>query len=334
MKDAGTRLGGGPRLFGVLVTFQRPGELAESLAAIASQSRHLDGLVVVDNDPNPVSASKVGRFADTIPGLIYLPSRSNLDAAGGRSLGSEIILGWADDSDWVIFFDDDDPLPTSSLLGDLVEFAIRMKAQNPSVGGVGLRGARMSPKTGRLHPGTRLGDGSVSVDHLHGGFFSMYEAQALRTVGSFCPELVWGREELELGLRMTHAGFKLYEAADLYDSVRHLMGHPDPLARPRLALTSPSLRRYFALRNHLYILRTEGLPMQAASWAVAGLIKPVVSLPIRPRRGLTYLRMNFLAIRDGWMGRLGPRVWRDGRVTPVSGANEQITEPLVEAPPR
>lgn len=308
------------RLFGVLVTYQRPQSLEKCLRAIISQQRQLDELVIVDNAPSPKSTAIVADFRELFPRITYIPSSTNVGPAGGRFLGTEAVLTKAKDSDWVVFLDDDDPMPTSHIVEDLAASIAISKLADPTTAGVALRGARLNRRTGRVSPVRSVG-GTIAVDHLHGGFFPSYLVGALRKVGSFRPELVFGFEELELGLRITRAGFTLYVDGDLYRSVEQLMGHPDPLRRPRLALASPSLRRYYSLRNHLYVLRKERLLLPAAWWAlVTGVMKPLLWLPLRPKRAYSHLRINVVAIRDAYCGRLGPRDWRDCKLPASLGS--------------
>lgn len=298
------------RLFGVLVTYKRPMSLERSMRAIAAQERRLDGLVIVDNAPSPESRDVARSFAKEVP-LAYVPSPVNLGPAGGRALGARTILERADDEDWVVFFDDDDPLPTTEILGRLTMTMSRM-SHHSAIAGVGLRGARLNRRTGRVTP-VGSGKGMVSVDHLHGGFFPCYRTDALRRVGSFDARMVFGFEELELGLRLRRAGYELWADGNTYRSVEALMGHPSPLRVPRVSLAEPSLRGYYAMRNHLYVLRREGLTLQLAWWAlIAGVLKPSVWLPLQPRRAASVIRTNFAAIRDAVAGRLGPREWDNG----------------------
>ena len=304
----------GVDLHGILVTYQRPELLERSLAAVASQRTGLGELVVVDNAPTNASTEIIGGFEDRLPKLTYISSPKNLGPAGGRWLGTQEILKRADATAWIVFLDDDDPLPTVHMLTQLASSIARLEAKDPNLAGVGLRGARLNRRTGRVKP-VRSVEKGVRVDHLHGGFFPCYLVGALRRVGSFDPDLVFGFEELELGLRLTTAGYTLYADGSLYGPVEDLMGHREPLRRPRLNLASPSLRRYYSLRNQIYVLRQERLPWQAAGWGlVVGVLKPISWLLFKPKSALQHILLGLTAMQDARLGRLGSREWRQGKI--------------------
>jgi glycosyltransferase involved in cell wall biosynthesis len=299
--------------FGVLVTFRRPDDLDRSLDAIASQSAPFDELVVVDNDPSERTRSIVEhhRGASETSTYTYIDSATNLGPAAGRSLGAQRIMARADDDDWIVFLDDDDPLPTREVVERLVASAERMLEIDPRTAGVGLRGARLERWSGRLIPVDATG--VPRVDHLHGNRVPCYRVGALRRVGLFDARLFFGFEELELGMRLRKAGHRLFADGDLYDSVRMAMDVPEPRSTPSRSLDAPSLRRYYALRNRLVVLGRERLYLQAFGWAlVAGVLKPAAWLAMRPSVAWRNLRLNLTAIGDACAGRLGPRGWSDG----------------------
>jgi GT2 family glycosyltransferase len=303
------------RTFAVLVTFRRPDDLIRSLEAIAAQSFRFDELVVVDNDPSAGASSAVDRHRGAEP-VTYVASPTNLGPAGGRSLGALEVMRRAEDHDWIMFLDDDDPLPSHDLVARLMATVDRCRRIDPRTAGVGLRGARLDRWTGRLVPVD--GRGILRVDHLHGNFVPCYRLGPLRRVGLFDAQLFFGFEELELGMRLRRAGFTLFVDTDLSASVRSTMHLTQPRENPDLHLAAPSLRRYYALRNRLVVLGRERLYLQAAGWAlVAGLLKPAAWLVARPNVAWRHLRLNVTAIRDAVTGRLGPRRWTDrGTVAP------------------
>ena len=95
-----------PRLRGVLVTYRRPAQLATMLTAVAAQTRPLDDLVVVDNDPATETRQMLHAAA---PVAEYIPSSENLGPAGGIALGMQRLLERAAEGDWIVTLDVDDP---------------------------------------------------------------------------------------------------------------------------------------------------------------------------------------------------------------------------------
>ena len=298
------------RTFGVLVTFRRPDDLDRSLVAIERQSNPFEELVIVDNDSGERSRQIVERHRGALGTVTYVSPPTNLGPAGGRSLGARDILEQADDHDRIVFLDDDDPLPTPDIVARLISAAERMVATDPRTAGVGLRGARLERWTGQVVPVD--GAGMRPVDHLHGNRLPCYRVGPLRRVGLFDADLFFGFEELELGLRLRRSGYRLYADADLYSSVRTMIGGGEPQAAPSARLQAPSLRRYYALRNRLVVLGRERLYLQALGWAlVAGILKPATWLPVHPANAWIHLRVNLTAIADASAGRLGPRRWTE-----------------------
>jgi glycosyltransferase involved in cell wall biosynthesis len=293
------------RTFGVLLTYRRPTELDRALSAIEAQSTPFDRLVVVDNDPGEITEAIVEGHRARIGPCSYEPAPSNLGAAGGRTLGVWTLASDASDDDWVVFLDDDDPLPADDLVERLVTSARRMRERDPTTAGVGLRGGRLDRRTGHLVAVD--GPGMLAVDHLHGNRVPCYRFGDLRDVGAFDARLFFGFEELDLGLRLGRAGAALYVDGELYASVRGRMAGVEQHG-PRLELGEPTLRRYYRLRNLLVILARDGRYAQAAAWGlVAGVLKPSLWLAVRPTVAWRHLRLNVAAIRDAAAGRLGPR---------------------------
>jgi glycosyltransferase involved in cell wall biosynthesis len=298
------------RTFAVLLTFRRPDDLDRSLGAISTQSTSFDELVIVDNDPGERSVAILERHRSALGPTTYVGSPTNLGPAGGRSLGASEIMLRADDDDWIVFLDDDDPLPSPDLVERLITTADHLLEIDPATAGVGLRGARLDRWTGRLVPVG--GRGVHRVDHLHGNCVPAYRVGSLQRVGPFDARLFFGFEELELGLRLRRAGMTLYSDGDLYATAGSGLGEPQPRPTPSLRLDPPSLRRYYALRNRLVVLGRERLIPQAIGWAlVAGLLKPIAWLLAHPSAAWGHLRLNLAAIRDASAGRLGPRTWVD-----------------------
>ncbi|NYJ04634.1 galactofuranosyltransferase GlfT1 [Petropleomorpha daqingensis] len=106
------------RIVVVVVTRYRRDLLAESLAAIATQTRPVDHVIVVDNGPEQ-SVEEVVRSCG-LP-VTYLPSRRNLGGAGGFALGMLHALSLG--ADWVWCADDDGRPADDTVLATLLDSA-------------------------------------------------------------------------------------------------------------------------------------------------------------------------------------------------------------------
>ena len=294
-------------LWGVLVTFRRPDKLASMLAAVADQTIPLQRLVVVDNAPTSQTREIVGRNA---PGAQYVAAPENLGPAGGIALGMERLLELADDQDWIMTLDDDDPPPNPSVFANLLAFADEMSACDRSTAAVGLSGVRFDRRRGRI---VRVADeelrGAVGVDSIAGNQFPCYQAGVVRMIGTMRADLFFGMEELEYGLRLRDAGYSLYADGPTWLELREVWGRLGMRLTPSRSLGEPTWRRYYALRNLVWILRELGAPGAALRvTVVAGVAKPLANLVREPRRSLQNLGLNARACRDAWTGRMGRTV--------------------------
>jgi glycosyltransferase involved in cell wall biosynthesis len=295
-----------PRLYGVLVTYRRPVQLAAALSAIGRQSRPLHELVVVDNDGS--AAEVVGRLA---PGATYIRAPENLGPAGGIALGMQRVLQTAGPADWMFTFDDDDWAWDTELFATLLEFATRMTAQDATTAAVGRSGTRFDRKRGRSQ---RVADddlhGPVPVDTIAGNQFPLYSVAAMAATGVFRADLFYGFEELEYGLRLRARGYHLYVDGDPWRVSRARNRRLGLVKQPALGLhAAPQWERYYSIRNLIYVLRANGASSGALRvTATTAIAKPLANLWRVPRFALQHLRLGLRASRDGWTDRLGRTV--------------------------
>jgi GT2 family glycosyltransferase len=292
------------RFHGVLITFRRPDDMARSLEQLAGQTRRLDSLVVVDNDDDEgvrhLATSTVAAHAPTS----YIGCPENMGPAGGIHAGITDVLARAADDDWIVLFDDDDPPAQSdtlealqSILGDVLE-------RDPGCAGVGLWGAHLRRRLGRVRSSTA--HQPVPVDYLPGSACPHYAVSVLREVGAPDPDLFFGFDDLDLGLRIRDAGFRLYSSGVARNHGMTQMVHG---RRVSLASSPPTWRRYYSLRNLVLVLRAHDEHLGAVSMSLlAGVVKPLVNVVRRPRVAGANLRVNAQALRDGWSGRAGKTV--------------------------
>ena len=252
---------GGGRLLGILITFRRPRELALMLQRLADSEQPVDLLVVVDNSPTPDAELLVERYRARDRAAEYVAAAENLGPAGAVALAMRRLLPTAGDDDWIVLFDDGEP-PGVEELAEMCQFALSMRARDPRLGAVGGVGATFDWARGRVVrvPDERL-DGPVPVDYIGSGQLPLYSVRAARAVGVFKPELFFGFEELEYGLRLRAAGWSLYVDGDRWRAGRILLGRldvgwgADGRLRPdHLARLLPAAQPH----RHPALLRTAG----------------------------------------------------------------------------
>lgn len=285
------------------------------LDRLVDQTRPPDHLLVVDNSPS----EEIRAIIESRDGALemeYLAAPENLGPAGGIALGMERLVQLGEDQDWVVLLDDDNPPRSSTELEDLFGFAQTMLAKNPRTGGVGVVGGLLDRRRGRLIrvPDEQL-EGAVPVDHIPGNNLPFYRIEVIRQVGTFRSELFFGFEELEYGLRLNESGFAIYAHGRLWRDIRALKGRLGKSKRPSYRVQEPDWRRYYSLRNLVFILRAHQLERTALRVILGGaLAKPLVNLPIHPVLSVRNLAVNWRAVRDGWLGRMGRTVEPDSSV--------------------
>jgi glycosyltransferase involved in cell wall biosynthesis len=306
--SAGPAPGRTGRLFGVLVTFQRPDDLQRYLDLLVTTAACLAGIVVVDNDPSAVGAAIVAAAAAFLT-IEYVASPENLGPAGGLRLGLARVLERAGPDDWVALLDDDNPPAEPSWIAETHRFAEEQRAADPRVGLVGVGGGRFDRRNARI---VRLTEaeltGPVDVDFVPGNALPVVSVAALREAGPPAEELFFGMEEVEFGLRLRRHGFRVVLDGERLLQRRRRTGRVGT-GVPRATRKAHQWRRYYAVRNQIWLARRYGTRS-------AGLRTTTENLLGRPLADLRHHRpghrhLAWLGLRggfDAWTGRLGRRV--------------------------
>jgi rhamnopyranosyl-N-acetylglucosaminyl-diphospho-decaprenol beta-1,3/1,4-galactofuranosyltransferase len=245
----------------VIVTRHRRELLAQSLAAIAAQSRPVDHVIVVDNGPDQSAEPAV-----TASGLdaTYLPSRRNLGGAGGFALG--MLAALARGADWVWCADDDGRPADETVLQTLLDCAERhgLLEVSPMVTDQADPDRLAFPLRRGLRWRRRRSD-FAGLDLLPGyaSLFNgaLFSAQALDVVGVPDYRLFFRGDETEVHRRMLRAGipFGTCPAA----AYVHPEGTTEfePILGGRLSAQYPSneVKRYYTYRNRGYLMAQPGM---------------------------------------------------------------------------
>jgi hypothetical protein len=141
----------------------------------------------------------------------------------------------------------------------------------------------------------------------------MYVAKTVREVGPYLAPLFFA-SDIEYGLRLRRSGYSIYVSGPLLLQRRADTGRLGLVVRPRVRVTSLDWRRYYSLRNTIFVLRSYGHPWAALRVTFGrGIAKPLANMVIRPRAASAHLALNVRACWHGWTGRLGRVVEPDGR---------------------
>ena len=322
-----SEVSGSGKVIGLLVTYERPQEVRSTLAALASQTRRLDRLLVVDNGSTEDTRVVIENAEIGIP-IDYVSSSENLGSAGGVRFGMEVLLPQVSDDDWIVLLDDDDPPKFRDAFETLEAFAYAQVESDPRTAAVGIHGSRFDWKRGRLDR-VQDGDlrGAVKVDYVGMNGLPFHRVAALRGGGVFSSDIFFGLSEVEHGLRLRRAGWSFYAHGELWRAAREGAGRIGHVGGPTLGVRPADWRRYYTLRNLLYILLTAGRRLTAVRVTLVVLIgKPLLNMLVSPRVAGGQLLVGLAAARDGWTGRMGrtrePYPW--GR-RPLKATHAAIT---------
>jgi rhamnopyranosyl-N-acetylglucosaminyl-diphospho-decaprenol beta-1,3/1,4-galactofuranosyltransferase len=244
----------------VVVTRHRRELLAESLKALATQTRVPDHLVVVDNGPD----QPVDDLVEQCPlPTTYLPSHRNLGGAGGFALG--ILHALSLGADWVWLADDDGRPADENVLAVLLEEAERRKLAeiSPVVTNIDSPDKLAFPLRRGLtwkRSAAELGtDFLPGIASLFNG--ALFRASTLDVVGVPDYRLFFRGDEVEIHRRMVRSGLPFGT------SLRVAYVHPDgsdefkPMLGGKFHAQDPEnpIKRYYTYRNRGYLLSQPGM---------------------------------------------------------------------------
>lgn len=304
-----------PRLFGILVTYRRQATLTDMLASIMNQSLTPEVLFIIDNESSDETEDLIRRFEKDWPNtkFIYIGSPENVGPAGGWAIGMKRCLEMSTNpNDWMLTLDDNDPPRTKKDVETVFQMAVRERKCDKAVGGAAVLGARFNWRTGFL---TRVKDEEihdvVDVDYIAGGKMAMYAADAIEKAGPFATELFFGGVEVEQGLRVRRAGFRIIANGDLWLARRKNSKRLDTHLEPD-KVCETHWQKYYRIRNYIYMMRRFGRLDLATKWAFTQcVLKPTYTLLTKPRKSWPGFKLAVAATRDGFRGSMGRTIQPD-----------------------
>ena len=253
-------------LCAVIVTHRRPVELAKSLAAVCSQTRSPDHVIVVDNDNDPAVRALVS--SQPLP-TTYLGSARNLGGAGGFAFG--VLHALALGAEWVWLADDDGRPADDTALATLLDCAGRhgLAEVSPMVCDLNDPARLAFPlRRGlvwRRHASELQVDRDAGADLLPGiaSLFNgaLFRASTLEAVGVPDIRLFVRGDEVEIHRRLVRSGLPF--GTCLGAVYLHPQGSDEfkPILGGRMHTQYPDddTKRYFTYRNRGYLQAQPGL---------------------------------------------------------------------------
>lgn len=244
----------------VVVTRHRRDLLADSLKAIAAQTRAVDHLVVVDNGPDQPAREVVEAFP--LP-CTYLPSHRNLGGAGGFALGMLHALSLG--ADWLWLADDDGRPADQNVLEVLLAEADKrgLAEVSPVVTNIDAPAKLAFPLRRGLT--WKRSSAELGTDFLPGiaSLFNgaLFRASTLDVVGVPDLRLFFRGDEVEVHRRLVRSGLPF--GTSLKVSYLHPDGSDEfkPMLGGRFHAQDPEneVKRYYTYRNRGYLLSQPGM---------------------------------------------------------------------------
>jgi len=250
----GTVAGDPPRVIAVVVTYNRLKLLLESLAAVCSQTRAPDAVIVVDNASTDGTAEAVRR---SYPSVQLTSLERNTGGAGGFACGTVLALAGGGD---LIWFMDDDTVPEPGALHALLDARSRYPGGPPV-----LVASRVVWTDGREHPMNtpRVKPFATTAQHERAAtagclpirsasFVSiLVDAGVCRQRGLPEADYFLWNDDFEFTTRLVRGGAGLLCPASVVVHKTAAFGGTD---------TDPGERFFFEVRNKIWTLRS-GAPL-------------------------------------------------------------------------
>jgi rhamnopyranosyl-N-acetylglucosaminyl-diphospho-decaprenol beta-1,3/1,4-galactofuranosyltransferase len=245
----------------VIVTRDRTEMLRQSLAAVSTQTRRPDHVVVVDNGPDEAVRAVVEASGLS---ATYLPSRRNLGGAGGFALG--MLHALALGADWVWCADDDGRPADDTVLATLLSAAERhgLAEVSPLVTDMADPDRLAFPLRRGLRWRRRRSDfAGLEILPRYASLFNgaLFRADALDVVGVPDYRLFFRGDETEIHRRLVRSGLPF--GTCVAAAYQHPEGTSEfqPILGGRLSAQYPAndVKRFFTYRNRGYLMAQPGM---------------------------------------------------------------------------
>ena len=260
----------------VIVSWNRKDDILETIQAVYAQAYRNIEIVVADNASTD---DTVKVLEHSCPDVRVVTLDENLGPTGGRNAGFAAARG-----DY-FFILDSDASPDDQTIGAAVE---QLQA-NPSLGAVACKVVNaftqeLDDTAGWIYSDKDLTDQDKTfLSYSFSECGCVFRKDAIEATGGFWNFLFFGREGVELSLRLLDAGYDI-----LYHPVSRVYHRVSPSKR-----IAGGKREYFDFRNCLYIYLTR-YPL----WLLVCFLPPRIGLTlVRGVRG-QYLRYILRALWD------------------------------------
>jgi len=279
-----------PICFGVIVSFNGEDRIHETTRALAPQ---VDQVIIIDNGSTEACLAKVGALASELPNVQIIDLGCNYGVARALNVGARAACNAG--AKWVVTMDQDTTV-AEGMVAELRRCAERRDGDLVAATEERLRVVDGEPDN--CVP-ARIAITSGNLVRL----------EAWEAVGGYNEALFIDSVDFDFCLRLQLAGRRILRCESA--KMRHRLGTRRPLgpgilSRITFIEHSPQ-RRYYMLRNHLYLLREFGRAFPLfLFWKSIHMCALVLRILILGHARRANGRAFLLAIRDFSGNRLGP----------------------------
>lgn len=298
------------RVAAFVVTYRRPALLGATLSGILSQSRPLDAVIVINNDPTDGLREILW---DEFPGVEVVDLAENVGSAGGFAralyIADRCAFTWA----WLL---DDDSIPEPAALERMLDarnalrqggrrVALLAPMQVSSNGPYG--GALWRDRIVAIPPSRRSGDEPFDIDLAYWAGLLVHR-DVVACVGFPRTDFFRCYADYEFCLRARRAGLQIVAVPG--SRVRHHEGEYRTVVRwgrRSVRRSAQPVRFYYDARNAAYVAWHTLRRPRAALFHILRQVKLAVGDLLYEDRKLYRARLRLWGTLDGLRGRLGRR---------------------------
>lgn len=285
-----------------VITFKRPFILKETVLALFRQTMPPAKVLIVDNDIVGSSKTVVDELNDHRISFYQVGTNSGPAGAAYHGLKELQEEGW----EWILWVDDDDAPPFNDSIEKLIDIIESVPTVN--VGMVGAVGVKFNSKNAKA---VRFSDnelhGLLEVNQVAGNMLPMIHRNTV--FNSILPDkkIFFGFEELDFGLSLNRAGFKIIVSGEEMLRYRAKAGRMGLKKKAYSTKKRNTLwREYYSTRNLLFILlKKEKAYKGVLILTCRTILKAFAGFMFGFRYGIHNMYYLLKGLKDGFSNKMG-----------------------------
>jgi GT2 family glycosyltransferase len=285
-----------------IITYKRPDILRCTIDILLQQTLRPEKILIVDNDQEKSAMFILENYSSDV--VSYYPVGYNSGPAGGAYNGLKYLFeqGW----DWVLWVDDDDPPSANNQIENILAIVDGYKRKE-TIGMIGASGVLYNYNFCTIN---RIADenlkGILEVDMIAGNQLPLVHRRVFEAGILPDPNLFFGFEDLEYGLKLKRKGFSLLVSGEeMYRLRLHFNRLGGRIKKVNGKSINSLWREYYSIRTIAFILRNNQSYIIAIFYAIRILFKAVISFYNGWNYGIVSIKLLFKGFMDGYRRRMG-----------------------------